>query len=444
MSRTQTRTGTRKAGRRRFARLAAVLAVVLAGALGALVLAAAPASAHDSLVSTAPTSGQTLPQIPASVVLTFDEPAVAMGTQILVTGPDGPVQQGTPQLVDDTVTQAVAGNAPAGRYTVDWRVTSADGHPVSGSFTFTTEAAGTRPRGAPPVTPSPFTDSGPGWWLWWLLAALVLAVAAALLVRWRRRRHDAAAPTRPPEEELTGGNSGVVVRAGDTVRRAAGPWSPAVQRLLATLRAAGLTEVPAPLGLDDQGRDVVSYLRGEVVNDPLPAWLWSEAILLDAAALLRRMHDASTELALEDLEWQLPGHRPVEVVCHNDVAPYNMVFQDERLVGLIDFDTASPGPRIWDFAYLAYRIVPLAEDALDGGPPLADRLHRLDALIEAYGSIFSSHQVLVTMADRLEDLARFTDRRATDTGRDDFVEHAAMYRRDRDRVLLLAEDRRPR
>lgn len=89
---------------------------------------------------------------PSEIVLTFDQPAVAMGTRVVVTGPSGPVQTGTARLVDDTVTQAVAGGAPAGAYTVAWRVTSADGHPVSGTFTFTSTSAG---AGSPPVAAAP-------------------------------------------------------------------------------------------------------------------------------------------------------------------------------------------------------------------------------------------------------------------------------------------------
>ena len=67
---------------------------------------------------------------PSSVVLTFDEPAIAIGTKLVVTGPTGPVQTGAPQLVDNTVTQNLQPGAPAGAYTVEWRITSTDGHPI--------------------------------------------------------------------------------------------------------------------------------------------------------------------------------------------------------------------------------------------------------------------------------------------------------------------------
>lgn len=87
-------------------------------------------------------------------------------------------------------------------------------------------------------------------------------------------------------------------------------------------------------------------------------------ILRESGALLRRIHDASTTLVGQPGVWQLPTHQPVEVICHNDVAPYNMVFHQGNLRGLIDFDTASPGPRIWDLAYLAYQLVPFTERSI--------------------------------------------------------------------------------
>ncbi|MDY7541816.1 phosphotransferase [Cryobacterium sp. 5B3] len=242
------------------------------------------------------------------------------------------------------------------------------------------------------------------------------------------------------EDVLAGGNSSTVVRVGDTVHRSAGPWTPAVHQLLTTLRAAGVTEVPEPFGLDAQGREVLSYLPGAVGNYPLPSWIWSPTILHEAGSLLRRVHDASAPLAHLAAIWQLPAHEPVEVVCLNDVAPYNMVFQDGHLTGLIDVDMASPGPRIWDLAYLAYRLVPLGEYT---DPDAADwdaRPGRLAALIRSYGYEFDPTAVLRAAADRLEDLAVFTDQRAADTGRSDFVEHAALYRRDRVRLLEMIAD----
>jgi hypothetical protein len=87
--------------------------------------------------------------------LTFDEPAIAMGTQVVVTGPSGQVQQGQPRLIDNTITEDLQPGAPAGAYAVAWRVTSADGHPVSGTFSFSAKtAAATQPPITPQTTPA--------------------------------------------------------------------------------------------------------------------------------------------------------------------------------------------------------------------------------------------------------------------------------------------------
>lgn len=239
------------------------------------------------------------------------------------------------------------------------------------------------------------------------------------------------------EEVLAGGNSTEVVRRGDTVLRTAGPWTPAVHTLLRTLRSAGISEVPVPRGVDEQDREVLSFIPGEVAHYPLPDWVWAPEILTDSARLLRRIHDASTALAGAPLTWQLPTHQPVEVVCHNDVALYNLVFRDRRLVGVIDFDTASPGPRIWDLAYLAYRVVPFVDDAGGHAPDGPERPARLELLIDAYGWPYSRREVLLVMADRLTELAQHSDEQADRTGRTDLHEHSAMYRRDRDVILQL-------
>ncbi len=240
------------------------------------------------------------------------------------------------------------------------------------------------------------------------------------------------------EEVLAGGNSTVVTRRGATVRRGAGPWTPAVHAFLGVLRDAGIAGVPAALGTDEQGRELLAYVPGEAAHYPLPAWVWDRSILQDAGTLLRRIHDASTGLAGAGLEWQLPTHQPAEVICHNDVAPYNMIFRAGRLAGIIDFDTSSPGPRIWDFAYLAYRLMPLGENGGAAAPAGTERLSRLDALLQAYGLAFEQQAVFETMAVRLAELADYTDARAAATGRADLLDHSAMYRRDRTTALAAA------
>jgi hypothetical protein len=253
--------------------------------------------------------------------------------------------------------------------------------------------------------------------------------------------HDAAGEAGH-EQVLTGGNTTGVVRVGDTVHRAAGPWTPTIQRLLAHVRAAGMTEVPEPLGVDDRGREIVSYLPGDVPGWPAPTWLWSEDVLVEAGRLLRGFHDATAGFDRSGAAWRLPATEPAEVICHNDAAPYNMVFRDGRLVGLIDLDTASPGPRVLDLAYLAYRIAPFSGDAFAGvGYDVGhlEPMARLDTLTAAYGSPFRRVEVLRAMVGKLGDLAGWSVARADDGGPAELREHAAMYRADARRIAALAD-----
>jgi Ser/Thr protein kinase RdoA (MazF antagonist) len=234
------------------------------------------------------------------------------------------------------------------------------------------------------------------------------------------------------ERVLSGGNDGETTRRGDRVFRTAGPWTPGVQRLMRHLRGAGLEWVPEPLGIDDRGRETVRFIDGEVPNYPLPGYVWEERTLADAGRMLREMHDAAAGYADPEAAWRQPSHEPVETICHNDFAPYNMVFREGRLVGLIDFDMASPGSRLWDVAYLAYRLAPLSVPGnAEAGPfGTGEQLARLRTLVDAYGTPFPLTDVLRMAQARLHDLARYSDEAADRTGNPELHDHATLYRSD--------------
>lgn len=188
---------------------ALVLALV---ALPALVVGAASAAvAHDVLISTSPADGSTLDAAPDSVVLTFDQPAMALGTEIVVHGPDGAtVSTGKAVLLNDTVSEALVAARPAGSYTVAWRVTSADGHPVSGTFTFTAAAAtgggrqtgpavaATGPAASASGTPGPTPTADRGGranpTLWLVAGAVGLLALVAIVVVVLLTRSDRTPP----------------------------------------------------------------------------------------------------------------------------------------------------------------------------------------------------------------------------------------------------------
>ncbi|MDE9366725.1 copper resistance protein CopC [Luteipulveratus sp. YIM 133132] len=142
------------------ARILATLTVLVA-ALG-LGLGVPAASAHDVLVSTSPKDGSTVATAPTQVRLTFNNPAIATGSAVQVTGPTGRVDEGRPVFTDSDVTQALRPGAPAGSYTVRWRVTSVDGHPISGSFRFTATAAAAGTSSSSSSAPSTGSTTSPG------------------------------------------------------------------------------------------------------------------------------------------------------------------------------------------------------------------------------------------------------------------------------------------
>src|SRR5690554_4385946 len=207
-----------------------------------------------------------------------------------------------------------------------------------------------------------------------------------------------------------------VVRIGNKIHRAASPQTATIHRLLTHVRARGVDWVPQPHGFDDEGREVVDFLPGEVVHDPRP-WLREPQVLVTVASALRQWHDATETFKRTpgDVWWQA-DIEPVEVICHVDFAPYNHVFADGEFVGVIDFDTCTPGPRLWDLAYTAYRYIPLTPnraDAVADGPS-ADRSdaghqeqrERLEGFVAAYGlAEVTADAVLELLPARLDSMA---------------------------------------
>ena len=126
-------------------RVLAVLAGLLIGLFGPL-LAAAPASAHAALTASDPNSGSTIPDAPNRVTLTFSESVQLISGKIRVLAPDGSrADQGEPSVSGSVVTIPLRPGGGRGTYLVTYRVTSADSHPVAGSFTYSVGAASTPP-----------------------------------------------------------------------------------------------------------------------------------------------------------------------------------------------------------------------------------------------------------------------------------------------------------
>jgi len=195
-----------------------------------------------------------------------------------------------------------------------------------------------------------------------------------------------------PEVRLDGGRAGGAVRVGDTVRRASGPWTPAVHALLTHLAGQEFAGSPRPLGTDEQGREMLTFLDGLTVGSrlPWPEWVHADTTLSQVARWLRRYHDAVAYFVPPSgAVWRMGGQwRPGLIIGHNDTAPYNAVWRDGRLAGFFDWDMAGPVTAAQDVAFAAFSWVPLHARHVvtrEGFTEFGRRPQRLRLFLDAYG-----------------------------------------------------------
>ncbi|WP_412735442.1 phosphotransferase [Krasilnikovia sp. MM14-A1259] len=215
-----------------------------------------------------------------------------------------------------------------------------------------------------------------------------------------RRYHD---EVDGPEVELPRGDvTEGVVRVGGTVRRPFQPQSLAVAGYLDHLERAGFPASPRYLGRDNKGRDVLTYLEGDVPGDPPQRWAADDGLLASVARLVRRLHEASWGYAADrhfaapaGSAWgrdlvrvEVPIEDPTpELVSHGDVTPQNVAVRGGVAVGLLDFDLAGPTGRLLDVYNTAMHWVPLRppEDIWPAWRGLVDQAARLRLFADAYG-----------------------------------------------------------
>jgi len=195
----------------------------------------------------------------------------------------------------------------------------------------------------------------------------------------------------PAETPLRGGvaNAGAVVRVhddrfGDSVRRPAGPHTAAVQAFLLHLRASGVPEVTEPLGVDDEGREVLRFIDADLPTGEAAAWDFpptqpDHSILLNVANVQRRMHEAAVSFVPDPATvWSgdhyFPAGSTGSVVCHNDLCISNVLRRGDTVVGIIDFDYARPVDRLFDVAVALRHWLPIM--AVEDCPPAVADLDR--------------------------------------------------------------------
>ena len=193
------------------------------------------------------------------------------------------------------------------------------------------------------------------------------------------------------EVPLRGGiaNQGLVFRVGETVRRPLRPTSSATHALLRHLAEVGFDGAPRFLGLDPQGREVLSYIPGPHT--------WPES----------------------------PPPPPFRtgLVCHNDPNLDNVVFRDGEAVALIDFDLARPGSRLWDLAAAARLWAPLRRDIDIQDARRGRALGRFRVFVDAYGLVGADRDRLVDAVISNHDWLYGIVSRGAENGNPGFVEY---------------------
>ncbi len=229
------------------------------------------------------------------------------------------------------------------------------------------------------------------------------------------------------EQRLDGGiaNAGQVVRVGPHVLRPSSPHTGSIHSFLRAVRHIGFEGASLPVGIDEDGRERLEFIDGDVPLAPYPDWSQSDTALASIARLLRGLHDAARGFDPRGLTWNDALADPAggTVVCHNDVELSNVVFRDGIAVALLDFEFAAPGRPVYDLAQLARLCVPI-DDEVDqarlGWLP-ADRPARLRLVADAYGLDRDGRaQLLPAMNDAI-DRIEVAVRHSVDAGDPNFI-----------------------
>jgi hypothetical protein len=171
------------------------------------------------------------------------------------------------------------------------------------------------------------------------------------------------------ESQLVVGRTAIeVVRIDNSVRRSVGPNSEFNHALLKLPEEKGFGHAPRFLGIDEKGREMLTFMEGEVRHGEMN---WTDGQLIKVVQMLKDFHDATAGSQLTE------GR---EVVCHNDIAPWNTILENDVPTAFIDFDDVSPGNRADDLAYLIWTFLKLGSEV-----PASVQAEKIHKLSEAYG-----------------------------------------------------------
>lgn len=230
------------------------------------------------------------------------------------------------------------------------------------------------------------------------------------------------------EMPLRGGHdSGRVTRIGGTVRRPVRPWTPSVHAVLRHLESVGFTGAPRVIGIDPEGREVLTYVDG---MDGRQSRCFSETALARVAQLIRGLHDGlATFSPPVGSHWRLDSRAPKgDLICHNDLSPPNTIYRGGTPQAFIDWDFATPSTAVWDLSYAVRTFVPLYSDTdcQQMGYEAGQRSERLRLFCQAYGMDAQTRRDLLPAVQyRLEGEATAFAQRCLQT----LTEHSVVWLR---------------
>lgn len=171
------------------------------------------------------------------------------------------------------------------------------------------------------------------------------------------------------EKILKGGQNTTVIKIGNSVHRTMSSNSQFVHEILQFLEKKNYKYSPRYLGIDPEGREVLSFFEGETGH----SITWTKESLIQVITMMRELHDTT-------FNTDLSGKN--KVICHRDIAPWNIIFLNNQPVGFIDFDGAEPGSRTDDLAYFIWT-------ALEVGARSNDQniFDKIIILCKSYGEI---------------------------------------------------------
>lgn len=211
---------------------------------------------------------------------------------------------------------------------------------------------------------------------------------------------------------------------GYNIHRNLKPYSKTIHKLLKHLENKEIKFVPYFLGIDyKENQEILTFVSGNTIENypEVNDYEYKIKNIKLVAKMLKEYHDATLDFHYtEEDKWFLEykGDLDKEVICHNDIAPYNVIFLNNTPVGIIDFDTACPAPRIWDIAYTLYRFVPLGKQIYIPDKKIyrqyrkdidsEERKNLIKEFVDSYG-YYEIKDILKNLILRLESLVELFD-----------------------------------